>query len=191
MLITRFLPHIDYKLANAAASIALLALLQFHLPSAQAGEQATPLPPGTITVEDTRYAPAPPGTTVPQVPVASPRPSAEEMVDAAKRNIGQIDRDLRKDTSAAAEPLPAPAATPNRQEILEKALAGPVVPKDAPRPGETTMEDITRPDGQRVTKVTGPNGTYCVTQISVGNTKGEDIIQRGAISRTTSCGSGF
>ena len=40
-------------------------------------------------------------------------------------------------------------------------------------------------------QVTGPTGTYCVTQISVGNTKGEDIMQKGAISRTTSCGAGF
>ena len=113
------------------------------------------------------------------------------MIDAAKRNVGQIDRDLRKDSPPAGEPAPATTAAPNRQEILEKALAGQVVPKETPRPGETTMEDITRPDGQRVTKVTGPNGTYCVTQISVGNTKGEDIIQRGAVSRTTTCGSPF
>ncbi|WP_128083126.1 hypothetical protein [Collimonas arenae] len=171
------------------ALIPLLALFQF--PLAQAGEQATALPPGTITVEDTHYAPAPPGTKVPQMPVAAHRPSAEDMVDAAKRNVGQIDRDLRKDAPPAGESAPAATTPPNRQEILEKALAGPVAPKDSPRPGETTMEDITRPDGQRVTKVTGPNGTYCVTQISVGNTKGEDIIQRGAVSRTTSCGSPF
>jgi len=189
MLIIRFFSGIDNRFARIAASMSLLALFQF--PLAHAGEQATALPPGTITVEDTHYAPAPPGTAAPQQPVATHRPSAEDMIDAAKRNVGQIDRDLRKDSPPAGEPAPATTAAPNRQEILEKALAGQVVPKETPRPGETTMEDITRPDGQRVTKVTGPNGTYCVTQISVGNTKGEDIIQRGAVSRTTTCGSPF
>jgi hypothetical protein len=67
----------------------------------------------------------------------------------------------------------------------------PPAPPPPSSPKDTTMEDITLPNGQRVTKVTGPNGTYCVTQISVGNTKGEDIMQKGAISRTTSCGAGF
>ncbi|WP_211453258.1 hypothetical protein [Collimonas antrihumi] len=142
MLMIHFFPRIDKRFARLAASVLLLALSQ--LPLAQAGERVPPLPPGTITVEDTHYQPVAPGSTA-----------------------------------------------PTRQQILEKALAGPVTPKETPKPGETTMEEITRPDGQRVTKVTGPNGTYCVTQISVGNTKGEDIMQKGAVSRTTSCGAPF
>lgn len=191
MLMIQFFPRIDKRLARLAASVSLLAISQ--LPLAQAGEQTPPLPPGTITVEDTHYRPVAPGSTAPQLPAASRRPSAEDMVNAAKRNVGKIDQDLRKDSPPASEPaLPAPAATaPTRQQILEKALAGPVVQKETPKPGETTMEDFTRPDGQRVTKVTGPNGTYCVTQISVGNTKGEDIMQKGAVSHTTNCGVPF
>ncbi|SFI47533.1 hypothetical protein SAMN04515618_12821 [Collimonas sp. OK307] len=189
MLMIQFFPRIDKRFARLAAAVSLLALSQF--PLAQAGEQVPPLPPGTITVEDTHYQPVAPGSTAPQLPAASHRPSAEDMVDAAKRNIGKIDRDLRKDSPPASEPAAPAAKEPTRQQILEKALAGPVVQKETPKPGETTMEDITRPDGQRVTKVTGPNGTYCVTQISVGNTKGEDIMQKGAVSRTTSCGAPF
>ncbi len=189
MLMIKFFPRIDKRFARLAAAVSLLALSQF--PLAQAGEQVPPLPPGTITVEDTHYQPVAPGSTAPQLPAASHRPSAEDMVDAAKRNIGKIDRDLRKDTPPASEPAATAAKEPTRQQILEKALAGPVEPKETHKPGETTMEDITRPDGQRVTKVTGPNGTYCVTQISVGNTKGEDIMQKGAVSRTTSCGAPF
>ena len=65
VLITRFFPDIDHKLANAAASMSLLALLQFQLP------------PSTITEEETHYAPATPGMTSPQLSVASPRPSAD------------------------------------------------------------------------------------------------------------------
>ncbi|AIY43392.1 hypothetical protein LT85_4234 [Collimonas arenae] len=178
MLIIRPFPRTDNRLTRFAASAALLALCHFSV--AQAGEQATPLPPGTITVEDTHY---------PKAPLPYGKSSAEDMVNTAKRNVGQIDRELRKDTPPS-EPTAAATAL-NKQQILEKGLAPEVAPKEPARPGETTMEDITRPDGLRVTKVTGPNGTYCVTQISVGNTKGEDIIQRGAISRTTSCGSGF
>ncbi|GAC1326534.1 MAG: hypothetical protein NVS3B11_21370 [Collimonas sp.] len=192
MLMIQFFSRMDKRLARLAASVSLLALSP--LPLAQAGEQVPPLPPGTITVEDTHYKPVTPGSMAPQLPAASRHPSAEDMVDVAKRNVGKIDRELRKDSPPASEPA-SPAGTavaaPTRQQILEKALAGPVAQKETPKPGETTMEDITRPDGQRVTKVTGPNGTYCVTQISVGNTKGEDIMQKGAVSRTTSCGAPF
>lgn len=185
MLMIRFFPHIDNRLARLAASASLLALS--HISLAQAGEQATPLPPGAITVEDTRYQPASPGAAT-QLPAAAGRPSAEGMVEAAKRDAGKIDRELRKD--APPKEKAAAAATPTMQQKLEMGLAPAAAPE--PRsPKETTMEDITLPNGQRVTKVTGPNGTYCVTQISVGNTKGEDIMQKGAVSRTTSCGSGF
>jgi hypothetical protein len=182
MLITRVFSRSDKRFARIVASASLLALS--HLSLAQAGEQTPPLPPGTITVEETHYKPAAPG--VPQVPATSSRPTAEGMVDAAKRDIGKIDRDLRKD----APPKDAKAAEPTMQQKLEMGLA-PAAPPPPSSPKDTTMEDITLPNGQRVTKVTGPNGTYCVTQISVGNTKGEDIMQKGAISRTTSCGSGF
>jgi len=186
MLLTRLFSRIDNRFASFAASAALLALALPHSPLAQAGEQTPPLPPGTITVEETHYKPAAPGVTAPQVPATSRRPSAEGMVDAAKRDIGKIDRELRKD----APPKDAKAAEPTMQQKLEMGLA-PAAPPPPSSPKETTMEDITLPNGQRVTKVTGPNGTYCVTQISVGNTKGEDIMQKGAISRTTSCGAGF
>ena len=182
MLITRVFSRIDKRLAKMVASASLLALS--HLSPVQAGEQAPPLPPGTITVEDTHYQPAAPGA--PQLPASSGRPSAEGMVEAAKRDAGKIDRDLRKD----APPKDAKTAEPTMQQKLEMGLAPPAPPPPS-SPKDTTMEDITLPNGQRVTKVTGPNGTYCVTQISVGNTKGEDIMQKGAISRTTSCGSGF
>lgn len=185
MLISRIFPRIDRQLAALAASAALLALS--HLPLAQAGEQATPLPPGAITVEDTHYQPAAPGAAT-QLPAGSGKPSAENMVEAAKRDAGKIDRELRKD--APPKEAAAKSAEPTMQQKLEMGLAPAAAP--APRsPKETTMEDITLPNGQRVTKVTGPTGTYCVTQISVGNTKGEDIMQKGAISRTTSCGAGF
>ncbi|WP_211462876.1 hypothetical protein [Collimonas silvisoli] len=186
MLITRFFSRIDNRLTRLAALVSLLALS--HLPLAQAGEQAPALPPGTTTIEETHYPPAAPGITAPKLPASSSRPSAEDMVEAARRDIGKIDHELRKD-SPPKEPAAA-AAKPSMQQTLEKALAAPVEPHAA-KPGETTMEEITRPDGQRVTKVTGPNGTYCVTQISVGNTKGEDIMQKGAVSRTTSCGAPF
>jgi hypothetical protein len=187
MLITRFFSRIDYRLARFAASVALLALS--HLPLAQAGEQVPALPPGTTIIEDTHYPPVAPGATAPKLPASSSRPSAEDMVEAARHDIGKIDHELRKDSPPSKEPATA-AAKPSMQQTLEKALATPVEPHAA-KPGETTMEEITRPDGQRVTKVTGPNGTYCVTQISVGNTKGEDIMQKGAVSRTTSCGAPF
>jgi len=182
MLNIRLLPRIDKRLVRLAATASLLVLS--HLPTAQAGEQTPPLPPGAITVEDTHYQPAAPGAPT-QLPAAS-RPSAESMVEAARRDAGNIDRELRKD----APPKDATAAEPTMQQKLEMGLA-PAAPPPPRSPKETTMEDITLPNGQRVTKVTGPTGTYCVTQISVGNTKGEDIMQKGAISRTTSCGAGF
>jgi hypothetical protein len=187
MLITQVLSGTGNRLTRFAALMSLLSLS--YLPLAQAGELAPALPPGTTTIEETHYPPAAPGVAAPKLPASSSRPSAEDMVDAARRDIGKIDHELRKDSPPPKEPAAA-ATKPSMQQTLEKALATPAEPHAA-KPGETTMEEITRPDGQRVTKVTGPNGTYCVTQISVGNTKGEDIMQKGAVSRTTSCGAPF
>jgi hypothetical protein len=133
-----------------------------HSPSApaQSGKSRTP------TAVSIPAAPPAPDKLPPTSPV---RPSGMDMIEAAKRDVGEIDRELRKALPPSREPIP-PAAPLSAQQKLAKGIAA------AARPRGTFMEDLTLPNGQRVTKVTGPLGSYCVTQISVGDTKGEDIM---------------
>jgi hypothetical protein len=109
-----------------------------------------------------------------QAPVASP-PNGE-LLSNAKRDIGKIDRDLRKTFPKLLE-----AAPDSAQSRLEKGIAA------AAKPNTTSMEEITFPDGRRMTKVTGPDGTYCVRKEGAGATDGLDTMQNGVRAKTTNC----
>lgn len=105
---------------------------------------------------------------------------AESTIFNAKRDIGKIDRDLRKDFPKL------PQAAPNSmQSRLEKGIAA------AAKPGATKMEDMISTDGRRMTKVTGPEGTYCVRKEGAGATDGLDMMQGGVRSKTTNCPENF
>ncbi|MFC5472685.1 hypothetical protein [Paraherbaspirillum soli] len=149
-------------------------------PPARAAASRNPAPATAISVAPTAASPAP-SAAAPTPPASTNHLSARDIIDAARRDVGSIDRELRQAQAPSHAPIP-PASPRGAQEKLASGIAASAIPRG------TTIEDITRPDGQRVTKVTGPAGTYCVTQISVGNSAGMDIMQRGAGSRTTNCG---
>ena len=98
------------------------------------------------------------------------------LLSNAKRDIGKIDRDLRK-----AYPKLLEAAPDSAQARLEKGIAA------AAKPTTFSMEDIISPDGRRMTKVTGPDGTYCVRKEGAGSTDGLDTMQNGVRAKTTNC----
>ena len=106
----------------------------------------------------------------------APSPPYGDLLSNAKRDIGKIDRDLRK-----AFPKLLEAAPDSAQARLEKGIAA------AAKPTSTSMEDFTSPDGRRMTKVTGPDGTYCVRKEGAGATDGLDTIQNGVRAKTTNC----
>ncbi len=81
-------------------------------------------------------------------------PDAQDLISNAKRDIGHIDRELRRANPSRSDLMPA---TPESLSAkLEKRIAA------AGTIRTTTMQEIRLADGRRYTKVTTPTGTYCV-----------------------------
>lgn len=87
-----------------------------------------------------------------EAPAAIPDaiPGADRMILNAKRDIGKIDREIRN----AFPQLPAPTFNTD-QSKLGKAIAA------AAKSRSMAMETFTLSDGRKMTKVTGPGGSYC------------------------------
>lgn len=116
-------------------------------------------------------------------PPPSPAPGPlrmDDIIQNAKRDIGKIDKELRK-SHPSFMPMP-PTSTQSR---LEKGIAA------AGKPVSRTLAERTLSDGRRITKVSGPNGIYCVTHDSVGAAGGIDVMQRGIAAKVTNCGNLF
>lgn len=133
----------------------------------------------TTTIEAPKTAPTTPVLAA-SIEVKEPAPvvtaPTANLLSNAKRDIGKIDRDLRK-----AYPKLLEAAPDSAQARLEKGIAA------AAKPTTFSMEDIISPDGRRMTKVTGPDGTYCVRKEGAGSTDGLDTMQNGVRAKTTNC----
>ncbi len=112
--------------------------------------------------------------------IASPSIHVDDMIESAKRSIGKIDKDLRKDA-----PWATPAPSKPAQSPLEKAIVS------AGKPASPTLAEKTLSDGRRVTKVSGPGGTYCVLHGTVAASGGVDQIQHGIQSKVTNCANLF
>lgn len=107
---------------------------------------------------------------------AAPEPASrnsDQLILDAKRSIGKIDRELRREFPAGVQP-----SAPSK---LERGIAA------AARPDRPGMAEKLLPDGRKITKVSGPGGTYCVIESTVGTPGGVDQLQRGVQQRTTSC----
>lgn len=120
---------------------------------------------------------------VTEEPPPSPAPGSlrmDEIIQNAKRDIGKIDKELRRSFPSSTQMPPA-----STQSRLEKGIAA------AGKPAAQTLAERTLSDGRRVTKVSGPNGIYCVTNDSVGATGGIDVMQRGMSTKVTNCGNLF
>ncbi|GGC63286.1 hypothetical protein [Undibacterium terreum] len=113
---------------------------------------------------------------VPAAQTPSATAPAADFTSSAMRGIGKIDRDLRKEFPRFEERAPE-----SKQSKLEKGIAAAGIPQT------TTMQERALPDGSRITKVSGPAGSYCVMSGSVANNGGVDIMQRGVHNRTVNC----
>ncbi|MES2068829.1 MAG: hypothetical protein V4488_00675 [Pseudomonadota bacterium] len=112
-------------------------------------------------------------------------PSAANSNDAsltqsALSSILQIDRDARKNARKLLEIAP---------KSLESRLAA-AIAKSA-GPNSLTMEEKIMADGSRVTRVSGPSGSYCVFEGGSSRTDGRDTMQSGVQKKTMSCGNLF
>lgn len=139
-------------------------------PTTSVAPQAAPTPPMPLAAaphKEKNDASARP----PPVPL-----STASMVTNALRDIGKIDRDLRKDIPKYPEATPDSA-----QSRLAKGIAA------AAKNKWGTMEVKVFPGGRRMTRITTPVGTYCVTYEGAGATDGIDQIQHGVQQKLSNC----
>lgn len=126
-------------------------------------EHAPPTPRPAAPAAEAKPQAVPPA---PASPASPPVRDSEQLILDARRSAGRIDHELRRDFPFATQ---APSTSK-----LERGIAA------AARPERSSLAEKTLPDGRRITKVSGPGGTYCVIEGNVGTPGG---VQQ----RTTSC----
>jgi hypothetical protein len=140
----------------------------------------------------TAETPAPPKETTPQQPAVREQemptvpPDTEKLMSALRKDIGRIDRDLRKERPN----LPG-SSMGSRDSKLGKSIAA-AGKATGGWFGAPKIEPIELGDGQgrRTYKVTMPDGShYCVVYESVGRRDGYDPSQMRSFSqpKTMSC----
>ena len=159
-----------------------------------------PLPPVTPLQEQVtrpRAEPAAPAVTSPP-PVAevpadapaavsapAPAPSGQELLQAAKRSVGKIDRELRE--AYPGQPITAPvsnARTKLAEGLQNAADAAPNKWYEAPKVTEIIDPG---PYSRRRYRVVTANKTYCVTYESNHAPDGLDTMKNGIQPKITTC----
>ena len=147
--------------------------------AARAPVAAPRAPPPARPVAAEPEAIAPPAAAAPRMP------SADQMLQQARKDVGKIDRDLRKEFPGAR--IKAPVDTP--QSRLEKGFeeAAELAPPkwyEAPK-----IKEIIDPGtyGRKRYRVTTAGGTYCVTYESNHAPDGIDSMKNGIKPKITNC----
>ena len=113
----------------------------------------------------------------------TPSLDAEELISSLRRDIGKIDRDLRKEhpnlpgAKAAASETKLARDIAATGKITGGALVAPQIEELKPSDGS----------GRRMYKVSFPGGHYCVTAESVGRRDGYDLSQSFHKAKVTNC----
>jgi hypothetical protein len=160
-------------------------------PSAS-GPPAT-APAAAITVVPAAPAAAAPAGAAPDAPANPPQaasaepasapPSTAEILKRAKRDIGKIDRALRKENKPY---ITAPPDSPQiRMREQMEAAHDEAAPRlwEAPKIEELVTNTGT---GERRTRVITGGGTYCITERPPGSTS-IDMMEKHGKQRITSC----
>lgn len=159
--------------ARPAAATPTAPVVTAGQPAAPAAGSAAPIAATNATNADLPAAPAAP---------AAQHPSAAAILQQARRDIGRIDKGLRKENSPyIAAPLDSPMLRMRRKMEEAAALARPGL-FEAPKVEELVNNTG---DGARRTRVITGNGTYCVTERAT-NTDVEMIEHHGK-RRLTNC----
>lgn len=152
---------------------------------------AQSMPPQATPAQHTSAASpvaAPNAQTGPQ-PITLPRPEAqsdyfattpparESALDAAKRNAGAVDRQLRKEVWNPHDKFVA-----NNQTALAGRLAAAFQGDEGVR-----YEDVTLPDGRHMTKVHAGGVTYCAVTQSNTLVGGRDVFRDGVKTAISTC----
>lgn len=124
------------------------------------------------------------------VPEALPAPAAEplaepaqfaarapDILERARRDVGKIDRELRKNSLNMAE----------RNLVLGKSKAA-LAFADVHAANEgTRIEESVMPDGRRISKVKTRFGRYCAYKESNGLVGGRDVFRDGVKTKISGC----
>ena len=114
---------------------------------------------------------------------ASATPSTAEILKRARRDIGKIDRALRKENNPyIAAPLDSPQIRMREKMEAAHDLAAPRL-WEAPKIEELVPNTGT---GERRTRIITGAGTYCITERPPGSTS-IDMIEKHGKQRITSC----
>jgi hypothetical protein len=148
------------------------------LPSSSLPSSSLPaVPPGAASSP----AAAPAASAAPP-PSAAPARSAEQILEQARRDIGKIDKGLRKENRPyIAAPLDSPQIRLRKGIELANELA-PNRLWEAPKVEELVNNTG---DGARRTRVITGNGTYCITERATNTSV--DMIEKHGKLRITSC----
>jgi hypothetical protein len=127
-------------------------------------------------------APAPAATAEAPSQPAATKPSAEQILERARRDIGAIEKALRKENRPY---IGAPLDSPQirmRRKMEEAAALAPGRIWEAPKVEELVNNTG---DGARRSRVITGNGTYCITDRSPATSI--DMIEKHGKQRITSC----
>ena len=137
---------------------------------------AAPPVPEAVTRDEPRSEPAAP---------APPAKSAYDMMQQARRDIGKIDQEIKKEFPE--QHIKKPVDTP--QVRLEKGieLAAEMAPPKWYQPAK--IKELTDPGqfGRKRYRVITAYGTYCMTYESANSPNGQDHFTRGNKPKVTNC----
>jgi hypothetical protein len=156
---------------------------------ARRSEPASPRPaPRAAARIPISEAPAPtnaPETVAAPVAETPAAPSTYDMLQQARKDIGKIDKDLRRQFPGA--PIKAPADSPQIRLVKGIEHAAEMAPPkwfEAPK-----VQEIIDPGGygRKRYRVITANGTYCITVESNHAPDGLDVIKNGIKPKLTNC----
>ncbi len=159
------------------------AAARFHAGPALSLPAVPVLRPAPSTNEPAAITPAAPAPAAEAQSRAAPaKPSAEQILQQAKRDIGSIAKALRKENNPyIAAPLDSPQIRMRQKMEEAAALARPGL-FEAPKIEELVNNSG---DGARRSRVITGNGTYCITERSP--TTNVEMIEHHGKLRLTNC----
>jgi len=167
--------------ARAAAPVAPRTAGSVPLPASPAVQPITVVP-AAPAAEASASTQASAPQAAPAEP-ASAAPSTAEILKRARRDIGKIDRALRKENNPyIAAPLDSPQMRMRQQMEAAHDEAAPRL-WEAPKIEELVTNTGT---GERRTRVITGAGTYCITDRPLGSTS-IDMIEKHGKQRITGC----
>lgn len=153
-------------------------------PPRTAAEQA-PKPPVAITQLEAIAPPAPEASPAPLAQATQDTPSVADMLQRARKDIGKIDKDLRKEFPGAR--IKAPKDSPQLRLARGIEHAAEMAPPRWYEPAKIKEIIDPGPYGRRRYRVVTAFGTYCATYESNRSPDGRDVMQKGPTPKLTNC----